>query len=295
MEKHFKLASITSTDVIESVSQLIISEIPAYLLFMILVMGFLSSQEHNHFYFVLYRLLVCHHILMDPHVRESRVHSGSILTTIIGASNRDFSFKNKIEHRIDRINLEKLAKYQTVRRSDKSKVLSYRKGPAPIEEVRNLKAEKRRATPGTLDSDLEGVNFEDDKTKKPTKRRGRIRRRSFTVSDIEDRATAIASSKALITYFAKLGKSVDVYDEIDLKFLVALLETKADINACDKHGQTIFHEVAREWHTDIARFLIENGADVNKTDKYGRTPLHVAASVNYSKMIELLIRNGGEY
>jgi hypothetical protein len=27
----------------------------------------------------------------------------------------------------------------------------------------------------------------------------------------------------------------------------------------DTNGQTIFHEVARSWNVDVARFLVENG------------------------------------
>ncbi|XP_052775718.1 uncharacterized protein LOC128213734 isoform X3 [Mya arenaria] len=102
-----------------------------------------------------------------------------------------------------------------------------------------------------------------------------------------------ASNRALMQYFAKLGRSES--DEfIDLEFVESLLQNGADINCTDKHGQTLLHEVASKWHIDVAKFLIENGADANKPDAFGRTPLHVAAADNYPDMVNLLIDSGAE-
>ena len=52
------------------------------------------------------------------------------------------------------------------------------------------------------------------------------------------------------------------------------------------------HEIAHDWHTDVAQFFIENGGNINLPDFYGRTPLHVAASENYPEMCSFLIDNG---
>lgn len=52
--------------------------------------------------------------------------------------------------------------------------------------------------------------------------------------------------------------------------------------------------MARNWHVDVASFLVERGAEVNRTNVYGRTPLHVAASANNVEIIEFLIQKGGE-
>ena len=68
----------------------------------------------------------------------------------------------------------------------------------------------------------------------------------------------------------------------------------ADINTRDLYGQTILHEIAREWHTDVAKFFIQNGGDVNLPDYYGRTALHVAAWADYAEMVEFLIENGAD-
>ena len=64
---------------------------------------------------------------------------------------------------------------------------------------------------------------------------------------------------ALIHYIAKLAVSNHDNDTFDFAFVQSLLKNGADINATDKYGQTVFHEVARSWHSDVAEFLIRNG------------------------------------
>ena len=97
----------------------------------------------------------------------------------------------------------------------------------------------------------------------------------------------------MLTYFARIGISGNADEEIDLIFITSLLSAGADINVGDKYGQTILHAVARDWNTDIAKFVISNGGDINIPDEFGRTPVHVAAAVNYPEMIEFLVQNGG--
>lgn len=105
---------------------------------------------------------------------------------------------------------------------------------------------------------------------------------------------ALISSKTMIIYFAKLAKaSLEEEQVIDFDFLQELLDEGADINFMDSHGQTVFHEVARIWNVDVAKFVLENGGIVNNADDYGRTPLHVAAAVDYPEMIEFLVKNQG--
>jgi hypothetical protein len=64
---------------------------------------------------------------------------------------------------------------------------------------------------------------------------------------------------ALIHYIAKLAVSNHDNDTFDFEFVQSLLKNGADINATDKYGQSVFHEVARSWHADVAEFLIRNG------------------------------------
>ncbi|XP_074640944.1 uncharacterized protein LOC141898762 [Tubulanus polymorphus] len=102
----------------------------------------------------------------------------------------------------------------------------------------------------------------------------------------------VASNRTLLQYFARLGATFDMTERLDLEFVYSLFRNGARLDCCDKYGQTIFHEVARAWHPDVAKFLIENGADVNICDTYDRTPLHVAAAVDYPEMCKFLIENG---
>lgn len=162
------------------------------------------------------------------------------------------------------------------RKDNGDKASQYRKGPAPVDEGK--KGKKRfviRCSHGTLDSDCDSIPSDDENAK--------------TLRE------TYASSKGLILYFSKLAVTPDESEGVDLKFVTSLLNGGADINFCDKYGQTILHEVARSWHTDVAKFLIGSGAAVNQSDKYGRTALHLCAAVGYVEMIEFLIQNGGKF
>lgn len=64
---------------------------------------------------------------------------------------------------------------------------------------------------------------------------------------------------ALLHYFANLARSNNFNDKMDFAFVQSLVKNGASINTADKHGQTVFHEVARSWHTDVAKFLLSNG------------------------------------
>ena len=64
---------------------------------------------------------------------------------------------------------------------------------------------------------------------------------------------------ALIHYLATLANSNSTKDTFDFDFVESLLKNGADINSTDKTGQTIFHEIARSWNVDVAKFLITKG------------------------------------
>ncbi|XP_075250241.1 uncharacterized protein LOC142342665 isoform X3 [Convolutriloba macropyga] len=103
---------------------------------------------------------------------------------------------------------------------------------------------------------------------------------------------SVTQSQALLHYFAKLARSDDVEEEIDMNFVDSLINAGADVNTRDVFGQSLLHEVARAWHVSVAEYLVDKGADINCRDYLGRTPLHVAAAVDYPDMIEVLLENG---
>lgn len=66
-----------------------------------------------------------------------------------------------------------------------------------------------------------------------------------------------------------------------------------DVDVKDVYGQTLLHEVAREWSPGVAHFLCIKGLDINSEDDWGRTPLFVAVASNYPEMITWMLNNGG--
>ncbi|XP_066925009.1 uncharacterized protein [Clytia hemisphaerica] len=183
----------------------------------------------------------------------------------------------------------KYRNYSSKRRIEKDKTDYYRKGPAPIEDSDALTKSTLKATYGTLDSDVEDLDFEE--VRHQNSKNNYYNKLRITTNE---RGDNLASCRALIVYFSKLAKSKDEEELIDLNFVESLLDNGADINFPDKHGQTALHEIARGWHPDVARFAIEHGADLNKCDSFGRTPLHLAAAVDYDDMVQFLVDNGAD-
>ena len=183
--------------------------------------------------------------------------------------------------------------YCTDRRAEKQKNNIYRNGPAPIEESDIIRKSINKATYGTLDSDLEDLEFEEERSKGSSNHNSSISISSRKRVTTDSKGNKLASCRALIIYFSKLAKTKDDEEKIDLNFVDSLLQNGADINFPDKHGQTALHEIARGWHPNIVRFALEHNADINKADAFGRTPLHLAAAVDYAEMVEELVTFGG--
>ena len=78
-------------------------------------------------------------------------------------------------------------------------------------------------------------------------------------SSVEVSEGQIVRNRALLQYLASLANSNSTKDKFDFSFVESLLKNGADINSTDKTGQTVFHEVARSWNIDVARFLIKYG------------------------------------
>ena len=182
------------------------------------------------------------------------------------------------------------SEYCAKRRTEKNRKSVHRKGPAPIEDTEGLKKATSKSTYGTLDSDVEELEFEDHRTKNDN-----VRSLSRPRLSLSKDGSSLASCRALIIYFSKLAKSNNDNEDVDLNFVEALLQSGADINFSDRHGQTIMHEISRAWHPDVALFAIQHHANVNKSDLYGRTPLHLAAAVDYDEMVVFLVKHGGKF
>ncbi|XP_020899754.1 uncharacterized protein LOC110238422, partial [Exaiptasia diaphana] len=64
-------------------------------------------------------------------------------------------------------------------------------------------------------------------------------------------------SRALLYYFAKLASNSNEQEIIDLEFVGTLIQSGADVNITDRHGQSVMHEAARQWEVQVAKFLID--------------------------------------
>ncbi|XP_065646912.1 transient receptor potential cation channel subfamily A member 1 [Hydra vulgaris] len=103
------------------------------------------------------------------------------------------------------------------------------------------------------------------------------------------------NDETLIKFFSDHNKKdKDHKILVDHQYLNELLLSNININNTDRYGQSVMHEVARAWDTEVAQLLLKHGAAINQPDILGRTPLHVACSVNYSEMVYFLIKNGAD-
>ena len=75
-----------------------------------------------------------------------------------------------------------------------------------------------------------------------------------------------------------------------------LLESEADVRACDTQGIQPIHLAAEQGSESLVRLLISHGADVNCSDTEGRTPLHYGCFSKRSTtaVVKLLIRGGSK-
>ena len=95
----------------------------------------------------------------------------------------------------------------------------------------------------------------------------------------------------LIEYFAELSQTES--DDVDFDKIEQLHALGADVNAVvESTGRSVFHDIASNWDTDVAKFMLEKGADIHAKDINGRTPLHVAAGSDHKEMVMWLLEHG---
>jgi len=87
---------------------------------------------------------------------------------------------------------------------------------------------------------------------------------------------------ALINY-ARSGDSVGVRQ---------MLNSGADINTCDRFGDTPLHWAIKNNHSDTVLFLVDSGADINRKGALGDTPLHASIYGNKAEIAALLRQRG---
>jgi ankyrin repeat protein len=71
-----------------------------------------------------------------------------------------------------------------------------------------------------------------------------------------------------------------------------LVESGADVNAVDRHGQTPLMNSAGSGAADIAALLLSSGAEVDAATTDGQTALMIAAGKGYKEIAELLLEAG---
>ena len=68
-----------------------------------------------------------------------------------------------------------------------------------------------------------------------------------------------------------------------------LLESGANVNACDNDGTTPLTGAALKGHVEVAKLLIEAGADVNSKNNNGQTALMYASYNGQTEIVKMLI------
>lgn len=71
-----------------------------------------------------------------------------------------------------------------------------------------------------------------------------------------------------------------------------LLDKGVDINAQNKHGETLLHYVVRRDYKKMAKYLISHGANIEIVDKNGNNVLYLSLKCRSYDVAELLIENG---
>uniref|UniRef100_M8BRC9 Uncharacterized protein n=1 Tax=Aegilops tauschii TaxID=37682 RepID=M8BRC9_AEGTA len=73
-----------------------------------------------------------------------------------------------------------------------------------------------------------------------------------------------------------------------LKCMRQLIETGADVNACDYSGPTPFTEAVADGLTDFVKVLLDAGANPNIPNQHGAIPIELAADSDRHKLVQIL-------
>ena len=78
----------------------------------------------------------------------------------------------------------------------------------------------------------------------------------------------------------------------DLATLTRLIETGADVDAKDQHGQTGLMVAAHKGHVDLVRLLLSNGAGLDHTAKFHLSALMLAVIYGHTEIVRALVEAG---
>ncbi|CZR48711.1 uncharacterized protein FPRO_03968 [Fusarium proliferatum ET1] len=78
------------------------------------------------------------------------------------------------------------------------------------------------------------------------------------------------------------------------QILELLLQSGADVNACDEDGDSPLHMASLIGSTDMVENLIKNGADVDIKSASGVMPLHYSSTMGHLRVTQLLIQHGAD-
>lgn len=91
-------------------------------------------------------------------------------------------------------------------------------------------------------------------------------------------------------------KDEDFDDENDsmLTSIKYLIESGANINYKDKHGQSLLSYSVHHQYINVSSILLSYGANPNITERNGLTPVGIACRNDDEEMLKLLIYNGAD-
>lgn len=73
-----------------------------------------------------------------------------------------------------------------------------------------------------------------------------------------------------------------------------LINTSADINACDNNGKSSLYLACEYGHVKVVELLLSGDADVNLCDNDGASPLFIASQHGHDVIVNLLINRGAD-
>lgn len=106
------------------------------------------------------------------------------------------------------------------------------------------------------------------------------------------------SEEDIVNYINNLNQEEKDKNLIDAAYngqtnvIKLLIESGADINAKNIHGNTALIFASARGYLDIVKYLIEVGADINLKNNLGNTALMYAYNDKYKEIIELLKKHG---